>query len=60
MIAEGTSDELKDRVGGERLEVHLEDDTDCERAVDALTAMAAERPWLEDRTVRVPVRHRPA
>src|SRR6266498_2020656 len=25
VIAEGTSDELKDRVGGERLEVHLED-----------------------------------
>ena len=26
VIAEGTSDELKDRVGGERLEVDLEDD----------------------------------
>ena len=25
MIAEGTADELKERVGGERLEVHLAD-----------------------------------
>src|SRR5436309_2900948 len=33
VIAEGTSDELKDRVGGERLEVRLEDEADCERAV---------------------------
>jgi ABC-2 type transport system ATP-binding protein len=56
VIAEGTSDELKDRVGGERLEVRLEHDADCERAVSALAAMAAERPWLDDHTVRVPVR----
>ena len=26
VIAEGTSDELKDRIGGERLEVRLEDE----------------------------------
>ena len=31
VIAEGTSDELKDRVGGERLEVRLEDPSDAER-----------------------------
>src|ERR671932_293999 len=28
VIAEGTSDELKDRVGGERLEVHIEEGCD--------------------------------
>src|SRR3954447_26647514 len=33
VIAEGTSDELKDRVGGERLEVSLEDPADAGRAV---------------------------
>ena len=33
VIAEGTSDELKDRVGGERLEVQLEDPADAERAI---------------------------
>jgi ABC-2 type transport system ATP-binding protein len=58
VIAEGTSDELKDRVGGERLEVHLEDDTDAEGAIAALAEMADERPALEDGTVRVAVRRR--
>ena len=33
VIAEGTADELKDRVGGERLEVRLEDPADVERAI---------------------------
>jgi ABC-2 type transport system ATP-binding protein len=58
VIAEGTSDELKDRVGGERLEVHLEDDSDCERAIGVLAEMAEERPSLEDHTVRAAVRPR--
>jgi ABC-2 type transport system ATP-binding protein len=58
VIAEGTSDELKDRVGGERLEVHLEDAGDAEQAIAALADMSAERPSLEDHTVRVPVRTR--
>ena len=39
VIAEGTSDELKDRVGGERLEVRLEDPADAERAISALAEM---------------------
>ncbi|HEX2104742.1 MAG TPA: ATP-binding cassette domain-containing protein [Solirubrobacteraceae bacterium] len=58
VIAEGTSDELKDRVGGERLEVHLEDDADADRAIAALAEMADERPAFEDRAVRVAVRRR--
>jgi ABC-2 type transport system ATP-binding protein len=58
VIAEGTSDELKDRVGGERVEVNLEDDGDAERAMAALAEMAAERPTLDDHTVRAPVRQR--
>ena len=33
VIAEGTADELKDRVGGEKLEVRLEDPADIERAI---------------------------
>src|SRR3954451_16022403 len=36
VIAEGTADELKDRVGGEKLEVRLEDPADAESAVGAL------------------------
>jgi ABC-2 type transport system ATP-binding protein len=58
VIAEGTADELKDRVGGERLEVHLEDPADAERAIGALAAMCEEPPTLEDGVVRVPVRRR--
>jgi len=58
VIAEGTSDELKDQVGGERLEVSLEDPADAEGAIAALAEMAAERPTLEDGIVRAPVRRR--
>jgi ABC-2 type transport system ATP-binding protein len=58
VIAGGTSDELKDRVGGERLEVHLEDEADAERAMAALAQMSEERPYLEDHTVRAAVRRR--
>jgi ABC-2 type transport system ATP-binding protein len=58
VIAEGTADELKDRVGGERLEVTLESETDADRAVEALADLSDERPKFEDGTVRVPVRTR--
>jgi ABC-2 type transport system ATP-binding protein len=58
VIAEGTSDELKDRVGGEVLEVQLEDIADAESALAALAEMASERPSLDDHTVRAPVRRR--
>ena len=56
VIAEGTADELKDRVGGERLEVRLEDPADAERAISALAEMCDEPPVFEDGVVRVPVR----
>jgi ABC-2 type transport system ATP-binding protein len=58
VIAEGTSDELKDRVGGERLEVELEHAGDGERAVEALAAICQDPPSLEGQRVIVPVRHR--
>jgi ABC-2 type transport system ATP-binding protein len=58
VIAEGTSDELKDRVGGERLEVRLEDGADAERAIAALAEIADERPVFDDHAVRAPVRQR--
>ncbi|MDQ4048790.1 MAG: ATP-binding cassette domain-containing protein [Actinomycetota bacterium] len=58
VIAEGTSDELKDRVGGERLEVSLEDPSAVEAALAALAPMACERPVAEDGVVRVPMRRR--
>jgi ABC-2 type transport system ATP-binding protein len=58
VIASGTSDELKDRVGGERVEVVLEDDAEAERAVAALAVMSEEAPVAQDGLVSVPVRTR--
>ncbi len=58
VIAEGTSDELKDRVGGERLEVHLEDSAQAEAAVRALATMCSEEPALSDGMVRIGVTRR--
>jgi ABC-2 type transport system ATP-binding protein len=57
-IAEGTPDELKDRVGGERLEVHLADPGAVAAAVRALAPMSDEPPTAEDETVRLTVRQR--
>jgi ABC-2 type transport system ATP-binding protein len=58
LIAEGTSDELKDRVGGERLEVTLPEGTDPEAAIAALAPMSDEQPIQEDGRVRLQVRQR--
>jgi ABC-2 type transport system ATP-binding protein len=58
VIAEGTADELKDRVGGERLEVQLEDDATVDRAVSALAQISDEAPVVEDGWVRASVRQR--
>jgi ABC-2 type transport system ATP-binding protein len=56
VIAEGTSDELKAQIGGERLDVRLEDTADAERAVTALSSMCLDRPSVQDHTVSVAVR----
>jgi ABC-2 type transport system ATP-binding protein len=58
VIAEGTSEELKDRVGGERLEVSLADSAQAEAAVSALATLARERASCEDGIVRVPISER--
>jgi ABC-2 type transport system ATP-binding protein len=58
VIAEGTSDELKDRVGGERLEVRLEDGADVEAALKALAPMSDEPPVSEEGLVKLSVRER--
>jgi ABC-2 type transport system ATP-binding protein len=57
-IAEGSSDELKRRVGGERLELRLGDPSRCEAAAAALAAIAEGSPFIEDGTLRVPLRTR--
>jgi ABC-2 type transport system ATP-binding protein len=58
VIAEGTPEELKSQVGGERLEIHLCDGDRGEEAVVALASIASDQPFLEDGTVRVPVAER--
>jgi ABC-2 type transport system ATP-binding protein len=58
LIAEGTSDELKDRVGGERLEVLLCAESDAPQAASVLAAMSDEEPAVDGRTVRLTVRER--
>jgi ABC-2 type transport system ATP-binding protein len=55
VIADGTADELKDRVGGERLEVHLSDPAQALEAAWALGGMTNEEPQIEGHTVRLPV-----
>ena len=58
VIAEGSADELKDQLGGERLDVTLEDEADTEAAITALEPVAAERPALVDGVLRMPIHQR--
>ncbi len=58
LIAEGTSDQLKDQVGGERLEVQLGGDADPGRAVTALAPLSDESPSAEGKIVTLPIRER--
>ncbi len=59
LIAEGTSDELKDRLGGERLEISLEPGADPDVAVGALAPMSDDPPVLDaGAIIKVNVRER--
>src|SRR3954454_2792991 len=53
VIAEGTGSELKDRVGGQLLEVELADVADRERACEALTAIGCRDPEPDARPNRL-------
>jgi ABC-2 type transport system ATP-binding protein len=48
VIAEGTAAQLKDRVGGDRLEVRLENEAQAEAASAALASVVDEAPELRD------------
>src|SRR5579875_3575796 len=58
VIAVGTADELKDRVGGERLEIALEDGDEPDRAVRALAAMSDDPPTSGDGLVGATIHKR--
>jgi ABC-2 type transport system ATP-binding protein len=55
VIADGTADQLKARVGGDRLEVHLAHADGAPAASAALADMADEPPQIEGQVVRVSV-----
>ena len=55
VIAEGTSDELKSRVGGERLEVTLEEWDQEPAAIEALASLTDERPKCENGILVMPL-----
>jgi ABC-2 type transport system ATP-binding protein len=55
VIAEGTSDELKDRVGGERLELTLKNYDQETAAIEALVPLADERPKCEHGILVMPL-----
>jgi ABC-2 type transport system ATP-binding protein len=58
VIATGTPSELKDRVGGERIEVTLVDPADAPAAAAALAPMADEEPTSEEAVVSFSVHER--
>ncbi len=55
VIADGTSDQLKDRVGGVRVEVHVTDPSTVDAAGAALAPMSGDEPLVEGRRVSVSV-----
>jgi ABC-2 type transport system ATP-binding protein len=58
VIAEGTSDELKARVGGERLAVRVEDGGRPDAAAAALAPMADDAPAVDGSMVSLPLQRR--
>jgi ABC-2 type transport system ATP-binding protein len=58
VIAEGSPDQLKAEVGGDRLEIKLAEGSRDEEAIAALLPIAEERPFCENGTLRVPLRER--
>jgi ABC-2 type transport system ATP-binding protein len=57
-IAEGSPDELKAQVGGDRLEIRLDERGRDQEAIAALEPIAEERPFCDNGTLRVPLQAR--
>ena len=55
LIAQGTADELKAQVGGERVELIVADRSELPKAVAALTALATAEPVVDEDTHMVTV-----
>ena len=55
VIAHGSSEELKDQIGGDRVEVSVVDASTVPQAIEALRAVASGEPVVEDLRVSAPV-----
>jgi ABC-2 type transport system ATP-binding protein len=57
LIAEGTSDQLKDQIGGEVLEIHVEDHADLPRVTGSLAGIGTGEPNVDvdEGALRIPV-----
>jgi ABC-2 type transport system ATP-binding protein len=55
VIAHGTAEELKDQIGGDRVEVSVVDAGAVDRAVEALRSVGSGEPLVEDLRVSAPV-----
>ncbi|MEV4421559.1 ATP-binding cassette domain-containing protein [Patulibacter sp. NPDC049589] len=56
VIAEGTSDDLKAKVGGERLDLVLEDPSQAGTAIEALGPLADGEPAIDGTSLSTPLR----
>ena len=55
VIAHGTSSELKDQIGGDRIEITLDDEQSATRAIDALSGVVSGEPTTEGVQYSAPV-----
>jgi ABC-2 type transport system ATP-binding protein len=55
VIAEGSSDELKDRIGGEVLEISMQDGSRSFSTAQLLAGIGTAEPNVEDGHIRIPV-----
>lgn len=55
VIAQGTSEHLKDQIGGDRIEITVVDPATVAQAAEALTSVGTGAPLVEDLHVSVPV-----
>jgi ABC-2 type transport system ATP-binding protein len=58
LIAEGTPDELKGEVGGDRLDIRLEDPSRCSEALAMLRPLAGGDATLDDGVLQLPLSER--
>ena len=54
-IAEGNADELKAKIGGERLEIIANDESDVDAVVSAIAGIGPEEPVASGTEIRLPV-----